>query len=368
MKKILFIDNSTYETGALRSLVFLINDLKTQYDFTVVLPEKSSGRHFVEKVNGIKCLELPMLEISKSFKSLSYMKVLKRNTRTVEKWLSEEHFDLVHVNDIYNLLGVKLKKNGMKQPLVQHIRLLRNSYIKRFYTLFSKKVIKRADVIICVSSAIAKDFPDCPQKQIIHNGLGYFEVQPKKEIRQSQNLKYYCVSRLMPGKGQEDLLRAFIEVNKKMPETELHFVGDEPTKSAFGQRLIELRQIHSLGKAVHFHPFSIEIEKTLKAADIYVNPSHSESFSRTCLEAQFYGIPLITTDCGGPRDVVLANETAMMVPTKNPTELAQAMLELAQNYERRKKFSENGRIYVREKFKKENTSFKIAEIYASLLV
>jgi glycosyltransferase involved in cell wall biosynthesis len=367
VKKVLFIDNSQYETGALRSLVFLINDLKSQYDFTVVLPENSKGRKFVEEINGIKCRELPMLEISRSLKSLKYPKVLKQNAKTIENWIEEEGFDLIHVNDIYNMLGVRLKKMGLNIPLVQHIRLLRNSYIKRFYQNFAKKVVSRADAIICVSSAILDDFPKTKKATIVHNGLGYYEVQAKKEIRSAQNLKYYCVSRLIIGKGQDDLIRAFSKVNALMPNTELHLVGDEPLKSAYGEKLIELRQDFKLENNIHFHPFSIEIEKTLKEADIFVNPSHSESFSRTCLEAQFYGIPLITTDCGGPRDVVIPNETAMMVPAKNPDKMASAMLELAQNFERRKRFSENGRKHVREKFKKENTSFKIAELYASLL-
>lgn len=367
MKKVLFIDNSHYETGALRSLVFLINDLKNQYDFTVVLPENSTGRKFVEEINGIKCRELPMLEISRSLKSLKYPKVLKQNAKTIKSWIDEEGFDLIHVNDIYNMLGVRLKKMGVGIPLVQHIRLLRNSYIKRFYNRFAKKVISKADAIVCVSQAIIDDFPNSNKAVIIHNGLGYFEVQAKKEVRSGQDLKYYCVSRLIYGKGQDDLIRAFAKVNAHLPQTQLHLVGDEPLKSAYGEKLIELRQDLKLEDSIHFHPFTIEIEKTIKEADIFVNPSHSESFSRTCLEAQFYGIPLITTDCGGPRDVVVANETAMLVPIKDPDKMAGAMLELAQNFERRKRFAENGRKHVREKFKKENTSFKIAELYASLL-
>ena len=54
---------------------------------------------------------------------------------------------------------------------------------------------------------------------------------------------------------------------------------------------------------VHFDGFAANTEVAMKGHDMVLNFSEAESFSLTCLDALYYGVPLIATDCGGPAEL-----------------------------------------------------------------
>ncbi len=118
---------------------------------------------------------------------------------------------------------------------------------------------------------------------------------------------------------------------------------------------------------IEWAEFTDDVEREYKHADVILNFSESESFSITCLEALYFGRPLIATDCGGPAEIIDNMESGWLVKNKNIDEMAEAMLSLATNEVLRESFSVEGRIRSREKFGLEKTSFRLRDLYNSVL-
>jgi glycosyltransferase involved in cell wall biosynthesis len=115
--------------------------------------------------------------------------------------------------------------------------------------------------------------------------------------------------------------------------------------------------------AVQFDGFAHDVEKEIKEADIVLNFSESESFSFTCLEALYFGTPLIASDSGGPTELFEHRRSGYLVRNGDVDAMAEAILYLSQNPNFRKCYSRNSRAYVRSKFNLNQTVEGLRKVY-----
>ena len=112
------------------------------------------------------------------------------------------------------------------------------------------------------------------------------------------------------------------------PNLRLHFVGGDMgmvKNQEFRPELEAPQQAAGLAEAVHFDGFAADTEAAMKAHDIVLNFSEAESFSLTCLDALYYGVPLIATDCGGPAELFENGRSGLLVPNRNVPAMAEAI-------------------------------------------
>lgn len=145
-----------------------------------------------------------------------------------------------------------------------------------------------------------------------------------------------------PEKGLDDLVEAAGILAGKTPKFTVRIVGefDHLTYRA----KIEKR-LKSLGiqHCFQFSGFQKDIRPCFRRAAIYCNPSHTEGMGMTIVEAMAAGLPVVATDCGGPRDLVEDGKTGMLVPVKSPDALASALEQMLADSGRRKVMGEAGR-------------------------
>ena len=113
--------------------------------------------------------------------------------------------------------------------------------------------------------------------------------------------------------------------------------------------------------------FVKDVELELKKHDIFLNFSESDSCSLTCLDALFFVTLLIASDCGGPAELFVNGRSGFLVPNRDINAMAEAILNLASDENKRRQFSLSGRSYVREKFKAENTYLKLKCLYQKFI-
>ncbi len=101
--------------------------------------------------------------------------------------------------------------------------------------------------------------------------------------------------------------------------------------------------------------------------DIFVLPSHREGFPRSLMEASAMGVPCIATDIRGCREAVMADRNGYLVPMKDVTALAQAIISLLNDPEKRRRLGEGGRQVAEECFDEQIVFAKVKEEYARLL-
>jgi sugar transferase (PEP-CTERM/EpsH1 system associated) len=87
----------------------------------------------------------------------------------------------------------------------------------------------------------------------------------------------------------------------------------------------------------------LDVQNVMAAFDTFVLSSTSEGLSNTILEAMASGVPVVATDVGGARELVVPGETGLIVPPADPARLADAIDELGSDLERRARMSRNAR-------------------------
>jgi glycosyltransferase involved in cell wall biosynthesis len=142
---------------------------------------------------------------------------------------------------------------------------------------------------------------------------------------------------LVPHKDPENFLRSAKLVLEKYPQVQFMIAGDGILKDKMHLLIKELniKNFHLLG----FYNNPLEL---LSSLDIFVLPSVEEGMGSVLLEAMCSRLPIVATDAGGIPEVIENNVHGLIVPKKNPQELAKAQISLIENEELRKKFAENG--------------------------
>ena len=90
-----------------------------------------------------------------------------------------------------------------------------------------------------------------------------------------------------------------------------------------------------------------EAMSIIKSSSIVVVPSRMESLPTTIKEAFYLNVPVIGTDVGGIPELIKNNETGILVPPENPSELAEAINELLSDREKSEKLATNGNTFVK---------------------
>jgi glycosyltransferase involved in cell wall biosynthesis len=368
-KKILILENSLYPTGAFRSIFNMVSLLKDVYSFCFAISPQSS---LADSLNaaGYPVYHIPFLELSRSPGTLiRYLPRLAKNARALLKVIDAEQVDIIHINDLYNLLGVTLKGFRRSLPLVYHVRLLRSSYIGSLYGVFSRLVKRYADRIICVSPPVLEDLGRSHKASIIYDG-----IQPQERLPAWNGLCHpkqahiLYLGNIVRGKGQQWGLIAFADAARHYPHITLEFSGGvhSDADAAFRDELKALALSRGVGDKVSFTGPTLQVEQKMKEADIVLNMSESESFSMVCLEAMMYGVPLIASDCGGPRDITDGGNMAALVPNKSVEAAAGAILHLLRHPDEGKKKAAAAKTYAAEKYALAKSAAQLKAIYQAL--
>lgn len=350
---ILIIDNSIAFTGAFKCALNEAELLSGRHKFVFVLGEKSTLTGNLRK-KGFTVYNLSLLEIRKSIPALlMYPFVLFRNAIALKRLLQKEGIDVVQVNDFYNMLGVAVKMLGFKGKLITYVRFLPSVMPAALRKIWIKLGLKYSHKVIAVSDAVLGQLPKHDKAVRIYDPVQLAESLPGKTYTNDGPLEILYLSNYIQGKGQDSAIEAFAKAYAINKNIRLKFAGGDMglAKNAQFRERLE-RRVNELGLSgvINFAAFSTDIERVIKQADIILNFSEAESFSMTCLEAAYYGTPLIATRCGGPEEIIDNGRTGITVPVKDIEAMSTALLTMAENAELRQAYAIAGKEYVRNKF------------------
>lgn len=142
---------------------------------------------------------------------------------------------------------------------------------------------------------------------------------------------FMSVGRLEEIKGHTFLLSALSLLATNHPELtaglQLVLVGDGSQRASLETQV----KTEGIAELVTFTGSRSDISELFKTADCFVLPSLAEGISNTILEAMASGLPVVATDVGGNRDLMVEGETGVLVAPADPVQLAAAMKEYLQN-------------------------------------
>jgi glycosyltransferase involved in cell wall biosynthesis len=317
--------------------------------------------------------ELPFIEISRRKADLFiYIPMLLLNGWRVYRLAHHKGAQIIHLNDFYNLTGYVAKALSLgRLRVITHVRFLPQSLVQPLARTWRWLAEHGADRVICVSEAVRRYFSAAAKNQVIYDPLpgGERHAQPTHAPRPDATIQLLYLSNYIQGKGQDLALRAFQQAYALNPKLRLRYVGGDMglAKNQEFRRQLEAMVVQTgLQAVVRFDGFATDVEAEIKAADILLNFSESESFSLTCLDALYYGTPLIASDCGGPAELFESGRSGLLVPNRDVAAMSAAILRLAGNAGLREQFMVAGRAYVRQKFATAHTYQTLGAVYEHL--
>lgn len=364
-KNILIIDNSTGWTGAFKSVVTVAQKLSSSYNFHFCIPENSSNESFLTD-KGFTFIKLNFIEIGRRWNTLFYLPRLISNAYHIKKYCRQNQIEIIHVNDLYNLLGVALKIISPDVKIVYHVRLLESSYAKSFYKYWIKVISRYADHLIAVSQAAKRDAVQYTKKElnVIYDCI---DITPSKSHTYHKDfISFLYLANYTPGKGHDNAIEAFAEAFKQNQSIKLMIAGGTfgvDKNVLYKNELQQLVDERYLSSVVTLRDFETNIQQALEQCDVFLNFSSSESFSMTCLEAITFGKPVITTNSGGPAEIITHEYCGIVIPVGDVSAAAEAMLQLANDVYKRDYFSSNAVQQAREKFNLDREAAKLSNLY-----
>lgn len=172
------------------------------------------------------------------------------------------------------------------------------------------------------------------------------------------------VARFDPAKDLSGFIRAAALVAKELPESRFMIIGGQMTRfdTDYPRVLQTLKEVPNPEKFILTGPRD-DVPSMLAGIDILVSSSIRESFGVALLEAMASGKPVVATQSGGPEEIVVHGETGLLVPANEPNALAQAILALLRDNERRRAMGIAGRRRVQELFDEKVQVQKFESLY-----
>lgn len=194
----------------------------------------------------------------------------------------------------------------------------------------------------------------------IPNGIDLSSFQKELKIS-SKKINILFIGRLEKQKGLEYLMEALRILKDQTQNFEVKIVGD-------GSELVTLKTLvekYGLNKFVKFIG-KVNHSQTVKyyfASDIFVLPSIWEGFPVTLLEAWGAKLPTIITNVGGIAKICKNNINAIIVPPRNPGEIAKSILTLINDSNLGNELGERGYKLVKSKYTWEKIESKVMDVY-----
>tara|TARA_R110000787_G_scaffold58025_12_gene132260 strand:- start:5002 stop:6069 length:1068 start_codon:yes stop_codon:yes gene_type:complete len=156
---------------------------------------------------------------------------------------------------------------------------------------------------------------------------------PVQDYVKEENTKIVlAVGRLTYQKGFDLLLRAWLKVNKTMPDWELKIVGEGEDRNKLTQFIVK----HKIGNSVELVGNTNNISEYYKRAEIFCLSSRFEGFPMVLLETLAFGLPVVSFDCDtGPAEV-LEDTGSILVPQSDINQLANSLIIMMKDEEKRK--------------------------------
>jgi len=321
----------------------------------------------IEQETGLKVHILPLT------RKISPITDLKALWKTY-KLIKQTQPDIVHTHTpkagIIGMLAAKLAGIPVRMHTVAGMPLLETTGLKR-------QILKRVEKLTYKSATgvypnsfglkeiIIKNGLSSPNKlKVLANGssngidLNYFnpELYPEKDIQSlrihlnisNNDFVFSFVGRLVGDKGINELVNAFIRLQKKYKHIKLLLIGNEepnldPLKPEVKQEIQNNKDIITTGWVDDVRPY-------FAISNGFVFPSYREGMPNVVMQAGAMGLASIVSDINGCNEIIQNRINGLIIPPKNTEALFEAMRKFLTQKELLLKLQKNARLSIQSRF------------------
>jgi glycosyltransferase involved in cell wall biosynthesis len=174
------------------------------------------------------------------------------------------------------------------------------------------------------------------------------------------------VGRLVEEKGILDLLQAAAAVVDAIPNAQFLIIGPYDKEKPDALRP-DVAERYGVSASCRFVGMRDDMPELYALMDVLVLPSYREGFPRAPMEASAMGVPAVVTDIRGCRETVDHGENGLLFPVGDVHALAQSLIELLQDDERRSQMGTTGRQIAKDRFDEQKVFNRVLREYERLL-
>lgn len=383
--KVLRIINRFNIGGPTYNATFLSAFMDDRFETVLVggLPDigESDSLYILEKY-GVKPILLEEMVRQPNMKSD------RRAYRKLKEIMRDFQPDIVHTHaSKAGALGRRAAR-ACRVPVVVHTfhGHVFHSYFGKLKTKIFKEIernlARKTDAIIAISELQKRELTEvheiCPAEKVSVVPLG-FDLDPFRAKRTTDRettrkkfgllpdeIAVAIVGRLAPIKNHTyflDVAEAILE--RTHQKLKYFIVGDGPEREAIENRAAKINA--RFPNAIQLTSWITDIGSFNAGMDIVCLTSKNEGTPVSLIEAQAAGIPVVSTEVGGVRDIVLEGETGFVVPLENKEDFIERLYSLVENENIREKMSQNGWNFVRDKFHYKTLVRNIEQLYVDLI-
>ncbi|MEP7150002.1 MAG: glycosyltransferase family 4 protein [Acidobacteriota bacterium] len=337
--RVLQISSARSIGGGERHVVDLTNELTERgHDIFVAVVPGSPLPTALSRVPPRNMAEFPLrnaLDVSSAIK-------IARFARQYEIELINAHF----AKD-YPIAALAARIAHIPFIVTRHVLFPMNR-LHRFF-------LRTVKYVIAPSNAVAKSlrsqrlFPD--EKVVtIRYGLDMARF-PQRRTLDREGICIGSIGNLDPVKGFDLLIRSAGIISARRQDVRFSIVGEDRSRDGHNEKLFRgLIAELNLNDAVELTGWSDDITEVLAGLDIFVSASRSESFGFVLAEAMLSGVPVIATETEGAKEIISDPSLGQLVPVDSPERLADAILHLLNDRQKRDQLAKYGREHVQKHF------------------
>lgn len=302
----------------------------------------------------------------KNFKAYKKLKQLQR----------QEKFDLIYCQQPVGGLMGRLLGKKFKLPVIYTAHgfhfLKGNSKLKNFaFKTIEKWLAKYTDILITINE---EDFEACKNWKAKYKfkipGIGfdinkYDNVEfDKAEFKRGLGLNeddfvVLTVAEYSPGKNYDTMLKAIAKIDN--PNIKFVSCGKGKCEQEINQQINDL----GIQDKVKLLGYRKDINKIMQVSDVFFLPSHREGLCLSMIEAMNFGLPIVTSNVRGCKDLVEENKNGFIAERNDYIKFAEYITMLFSDKNLYNQMSEHSK-QLAPMYGIENVKKQLEEIYKNL--
>lgn len=369
---VLWVDNwGELAGGGQRSLLEIVTRLdRTQFRPVVVCGAEGSLVHALRRQGTTTyVVEMPTLKRNWAAQRTA--------VAALRDLVAKEQVHLIHANAMRAALYCVRAARPLCTPVIAHVRVTRRGWPWEWW--LDQYLAWHCRMILANSHTVARRFRWCVREasvRVLYNGIDPepFDRADGSAFRARLGIPSIAplvgiVGMLEPRKGHRVLFEAFQTVVKRSPDARLVVAGDEPPGGNGYRRALEAEVVErGLGSRVVFTGQLEGISAFMAAVDVVAFPVvQPEGFGRVIIEAYAARRPVVASRLGGICELIEDRLTGFLVPPRDASALAEAILDLLDDPALRAKLGEAGRRRVEAHFSLDAMIHQLTASYHEVL-
>lgn len=387
MYKLLFISHSSDLTGATVCLLDLLKKIdRKKYIPIVIVPREGIFTDCLKQINVEVRIVTPFSRIADYKRNDSMGNKLLRPIFLVRRFFTNLYSifylcclikslkpDLIYINSsAARYAGIPSKLSGL--PVVWHIHEYYVNPIKKW--LFSNFIGILSTKIIVNSNYNRDKWSNKltkPKLDVVYNGIDMALIEKLKNERTEDfpnNLTpiigYF--GQISWHKGIHILVKAIKQLITEGYKLTCVIVGHPaPDQITYEEKLRRLVITEGLSEYINFLGYRRNVFPVMTKVGVVIVPSLVESFGRTVIEAMAISKPVIASSVGGVPEIIIDEETGLLVPPGNHIILSEAIRKLLEDKDFANQLGRKGKERIKKDFDIGDYYEKIEKIFKELL-